>query len=174
MKKYLKLFFPVIVSATLMIGAPFIKEPCECGLTLPVVFAGAILGCGGEKESSSSSDQNMSGATILSDNQVKTVQENSSNSELKVTFVELGSVNCIPCKMMKPVMEKIEKLYPGQVKVIFHDVWTPEGRASGVKFGIRAIPTQVFLDKDNKEYYRHEGFFPFEEVNKILKQKGVN
>jgi thioredoxin 1 len=92
---------------------------------------------------------------------------------LKVTFVELGSVNCIPCRMMKPVMEKIEQQYKGQVKVVFHDVWTPEGKTSGAKYAIRVIPTQVFLDKDGNEYYRHEGFFPFEEVDKILKQKGV-
>ena len=92
---------------------------------------------------------------------------------LKVTFVELGSVNCIPCKMMKPVMDQVEKKYPGQVKVVFHDVWTPKGRADGEKYNIRIIPTQVFLDKDGKEYFRHEGFYPFEEVEKILKMKGV-
>ncbi len=92
---------------------------------------------------------------------------------LKVTFVELGSVNCIPCRMMQPVMEKVEQQYKGQVKVVFHDVWTPEGRESGAKYAIRVIPTQVFLDKDGKEYFRHEGFFAFEEVDKILKQQGV-
>lgn len=105
----------------------------------------------------------------------KTVKGNATAAEgLKVTFVELGSVKCIPCKMMKPVMEKIEQQYKGQVKVVFHDVWTPDGKKEGIKYGIRAIPTQVFLDKDGKEYYRHEGFYPFEEVDKILKQKGVN
>ena len=39
-----------------------------------------------------------------------------------VTFIELGSVNCIPCKMMQPVMKNIEKKYGSQVKVIFYDV----------------------------------------------------
>lgn len=103
-----------------------------------------------------------------------TVQEKAVTAEEhKVTFVELGSVNCIPCRMMVPVMEKIEKTYPGQVKIVFHDVWTPEGKTSGAKYKIRVIPTQVFLDKDGKEYFRHEGFFPFEEVDKILKRKGV-
>ena len=29
----------------------------------------------------------------------------------KVTFVELGSVNCIPCKQMQPVMKAIEEKY---------------------------------------------------------------
>lgn len=29
----------------------------------------------------------------------------------KITFIELGSVKCIPCKMMQPVMEEIELTY---------------------------------------------------------------
>jgi thioredoxin 1 len=91
----------------------------------------------------------------------------------RVTFVELGSVRCIPCKMMQPIMKDIEKDYAGQVKVVFHDVWTPEGEPFATSFKIRVIPTQVFLDKDGKEYFRHEGFFPKEDLIKILKQKGV-
>jgi thioredoxin 1 len=90
-----------------------------------------------------------------------------------VTFVELGSVRCIPCKMMQPIMKDIEKDYAGQVKVVFHDVWTPAGEPFAQDFKIRVIPTQVFLDKDGEEYFRHEGFFPKEELIKILKQKGV-
>ncbi|MCX6558370.1 MAG: thioredoxin family protein [Candidatus Aminicenantes bacterium] len=90
-----------------------------------------------------------------------------------VSFVELGSVRCIPCKLMQPVMKDIEKDYAGQVKVVFYDVWTPEGEPFGQAYKIRVIPTQVFLDKEGKEYFRHEGFFPKEELVKILKQKGV-
>jgi thioredoxin 1 len=90
-----------------------------------------------------------------------------------VTFVELGSVRCIPCKMMQPIMKDIEKDYAGQVKVVFHDVWTPEGEPFAASFKIRVIPTQVFLDKEGKEYFRHEGFFPKDELVKVLKQKGV-
>jgi thiol-disulfide isomerase/thioredoxin len=90
-----------------------------------------------------------------------------------VTFVELGSLRCIPCKLMQPIMKEIEKDYAGQVKVVFHDVWTPAGEPFAQDFKIRVIPTQVFLDKEGKEYFRHEGFFPKEELVKILKQKGV-
>jgi thioredoxin 1 len=92
---------------------------------------------------------------------------------IKVTFIELGSVRCIPCKKMQPIMEEIKKEYKGQVKVVFYDVWTSEGRPYAYKHKIRLIPTQVFLDKDGKEYYRHEGFFPKKELVKVLKQKGV-
>jgi len=90
-----------------------------------------------------------------------------------VTFVELGSVRCIPCKKMQPIMKEIEKEYAGTVKVVFYDVWTDEGKPYSKKYGIRVIPTQVFLDKDGTEYFRHEGYFPKDELVKVLKQKGV-
>lgn len=90
-----------------------------------------------------------------------------------VTFIELGSVNCIPCKMMQPVMRKAEEKYPGQVKVVFYDVWTPQGAPYGQQYKIRGIPTQVFLDKDGKEYDRHVGFFDFDSLEKVLLAGGV-
>lgn len=93
--------------------------------------------------------------------------------EPKVTFIELGSVNCIPCRMMQPVMKQVEQKYPGQVKVVFHDVWTPQGQPYGSQYKIVGIPTQVFLDKDGKEYARHVGFFDFANLEKVLKQGGV-
>jgi thioredoxin 1 len=91
----------------------------------------------------------------------------------KVTFVELGSVKCIPCKKMQPIMKSVEEKYGDQVKVVFHDVWTPEGQPFGDKYGINAIPTQIFLDESGKEFFRHEGYFPEEELVKVLNGKGV-
>ena len=94
-------------------------------------------------------------------------------SNPKVTFIELGSVNCIPCKQMQPVMKAISAKYGGQVKVTFYDVWTPDGQVHGRQYGVRVIPTQVFLDKEGLEYFRHEGFFAKEELEKILIQGGA-
>jgi thioredoxin 1 len=91
----------------------------------------------------------------------------------KVTFVELGSVNCIPCKKMQPVMKAIEEKYGDQVKVIFYDVWTPEQKPYAEKYGIKLIPTQVFLDEKGKEFFRHEGFYPEKEIDKLLQGKGL-
>jgi len=91
----------------------------------------------------------------------------------KVTFIELGSVNCIPCKQMQPVMKAVESKYAGQVKVIFYDVWTDGGKPYAVKYGIKLIPTQVFLDQQGKEFFRHEGFYPEAEIDKILQGKGL-
>jgi thioredoxin 1 len=90
----------------------------------------------------------------------------------KVEFVELGSVNCIPCKKMQPVLKSIEEKYKGLVKVTFHDVWKDEAPAK--KYGIDLIPTQVFLDDKGKELMRHEGFYPEDEIDKFLQSQGVN
>lgn len=90
-----------------------------------------------------------------------------------VTFIELGSVSCVPCKAMQPIMEEVRSKYGNQVEVVFHDVWTKEGEPVGQRFGIKLIPTQVFLDKDGREYFRHEGFFPAEELFKVLEAGGV-
>jgi thioredoxin 1 len=95
------------------------------------------------------------------------------SSEAVVTFVELGSLNCIPCRMMQPVMEKVQKKYGSRVNVIFYDVWTPAGRPYAQQYGIQAIPTQVFLDKNGKEYFRHQGFLSFENIEGVFKKGGV-
>jgi thioredoxin 1 len=92
---------------------------------------------------------------------------------VKVTFVEIGSVNCIPCKAMQPIMNAVEEEYKGQVKIVFHDVWTPKGKTDAAKYNIRVIPTQVFLDKERKEYFRHEGYFPKADVVRVLKMQGI-
>ena len=49
MKMYYKTIILTLFAAALMIGAPCIKTPCDCGADLPLAFTGAILGCSGEK-----------------------------------------------------------------------------------------------------------------------------
>lgn len=90
-----------------------------------------------------------------------------------VTFVELGSVKCIPCRQMQPVMRAVEQKYGNQVAVIFYDVWKDDQRPFAQKYGVRVIPTQVFLDKEGKEFFRHEGFFPESEIDTLLQKRGL-
>lgn len=103
----------------------------------------------------------------------ETKDDKKSSVKPKVTFVELGSVNCIPCKQMQPVMKAIEAKYGDQVKVIFYDVWTKEQKKYANLYKIKLIPTQVFLDENGKEFHRHEGFYPETEIDKILTGKGL-
>jgi thioredoxin 1 len=88
-----------------------------------------------------------------------------------VTMVDLGAKKCIPCKMMAPILEKLEKVYAARAAVVFFDVW--EDPAPAKRFGIRTIPTQIFFDKDGKEVYRHEGFLSEKEIVTRFKDMGV-
>lgn len=89
----------------------------------------------------------------------------------KVMMLELGSVGCIPCEEMKPVMEKLRTNYKGKLEVYFVDV--KKEKEAAKKFGVFAIPTQVFLDKNGKEFHRHIGFYAYEEIVPILKKTGL-
>ncbi|MFH0997546.1 MAG: thioredoxin domain-containing protein [Pseudomonadota bacterium] len=88
-----------------------------------------------------------------------------------VTMVDLGAKKCVPCKMMAPIMEKVEKDYQGKAVIHFYDVW--EDREPATRFGIRGIPTQIFFDKDAKEVYRHVGFMSEADIVSQLTKMGV-
>jgi thioredoxin 1 len=96
---------------------------------------------------------------------------NKAKKEGKVVMLELGSVGCIPCEQMKPVMEKLKTRYKGKLEVLFIDV--RKDRDNGSRFGVLMIPTQVFLDKNGKEFHRHIGFYGYEEVVQVLKKIGL-
>ena len=88
-----------------------------------------------------------------------------------VTMVDLGAKKCIPCKMMAPTLEKMEKAYKDRAVIAFIDVW--EHREQAQRFRIRAIPTQIFFDKDAKEVYRHVGFLAEKDIVTQLEKMGV-
>ena len=89
-----------------------------------------------------------------------------------VTMVDLGSDTCIPCKLMAPIMGKMEKKYRGKAAIILIDV--RKNRDSIKRFGVRAIPTQIFFDKQGKEVYRHEGFMSEAEIDQVFQNMGVS
>ena|SRR3990172_40890 len=96
---------------------------------------------------------------------------NKAKAEGKIVMLELGSVGCIPCEQMKPVMQKLRETYTDKLEVIFIDV--RQDNKTGRRFGVHMIPTQVFLDKDGKEIHRHIGFYAYEEVVPVLKKVGL-
>lgn len=89
-----------------------------------------------------------------------------------VTMVDLGATKCIPCKMMAPIIEELQKEYEGRASIIFIDVW--DHRDQVQRFGIRAIPTQIFYDREGKEISRHIGFLDKKNIVAILEKLGVS
>lgn len=86
-------------------------------------------------------------------------------------LLDLGATKCIPCKMMAPILEELAREYKGQLKVEFIDVWKDSKAAE--KYGIQSIPTQIFYDAKGKEFFRHVGYFPKEDILKTFEKQGI-
>ncbi len=88
-----------------------------------------------------------------------------------VTLVDIGAKKCIPCKMMAPILERLEAEYRDRAAVRFIDVW--ENPGAGKPFAIELIPTQIFYDATGKEVWRHEGFLPEDVIRAKFAELGV-
>lgn len=73
--------------------------------------------------------------------------------------------------MMAPILEELKREYADVFKTEFIDVW--QNPAPAQKYGIRVIPTQIFLDAEGKELFRHEGYFSKEDILAKWRELGV-
>ena len=87
-------------------------------------------------------------------------------------LIDLGSKTCIPCKMMKPVLEELRRDYEGRLLVEFIDVNADPDRAK--PYGISLIPTQIWYDASGKELTRHEGFISKEDILAVFVKHGLD
>jgi len=89
----------------------------------------------------------------------------------KPTLAEFGSSTCIPCKQMKPILEKLTVEYKDKLNVVIVEVY--EQMELTRQYGIMAIPTQIVFDSSGKEIKRHMGLWPREEIIAQLKKMGI-
>ena len=72
---------------------------------------------------------------------------------------------CGPCKRVAPIMEELAKEYKG--KVIFYKVNTDKEREVAGAFGIRSIPSILFIPKTGKPSMQ-AGAYPKDAYKKII------
>lgn len=128
------------------------------------------MACGQEKEEAISENlrqgSSSAGSRVLVTNNIDL-----DFSKHEVTFIELGADRCIPCKAMQPIMREIAEEFSGKIQVVFYDVWKDPRPAR--HYRIQLIPTQVFIDQNGEEIFRHVGFFPKDEILQMLREKGI-
>lgn len=86
-------------------------------------------------------------------------------------LLELGSHKCPPCRRMTPILNELRAEYSGKFQIKYIDVW--QDRAAGAKYGVRAIPTQIFFDSKGREVFRHVGFYSKRDILTTWKNIGV-
>lgn len=88
-----------------------------------------------------------------------------------VTMIDLGAKECVPCKLMSPILEKLKKEYDGRAVIIFLDVKKDPSLIK--RYGVSAMPTQIFFDKDGKGVLRHRGFMSEKAIVEQFQKMGV-
>ena len=89
----------------------------------------------------------------------------------KPKIIEFGSDTCIPCKMMDEVLEELRDEYSSDLDVEFIHA---KNEDMVKKYGINAIPTQIFFDQYGKEIFRHSGFFSTQEIVDTFNEMGID
>jgi thioredoxin 1 len=141
-----------------------------------IFFACAALfvaaGCGGEKadESTPETASRDTAATYATPGMSRAGVEDQRAGLPRM--VDLGRGECIPCKMMAPILEELTEEYRGRAIIEVIDI---SDKPEAVKlYGMRVMPTQVFFDAEGSEVWRHEGFLPKEAIVEKLSEMGVH
>jgi len=88
----------------------------------------------------------------------------------RASLVDFGSTGCVPCDMMAPILEILREKYKDKVNVFFIHVGEEPILAS--RYDVQSIPIQIFFDKSGKEFFRHVGFFPQDQIEAKLSEIG--
>ena len=87
------------------------------------------------------------------------------------TIVDFGANGCRACDMMTPILERLQDKYKGKANILF--IHSRQEALLAGRYGVRAIPTQVFFDRNGREVFRHSGYYPQNQIEKHLAEMGV-
>lgn len=63
-----------------------------------------------------------------------------------VTVASFGARNCVPCRMMVPIREELQREYEGRAAIVFIDLHRHFELID--HYAIQVIPTLIFYDQD--------------------------
>ncbi|MDA8123737.1 MAG: thioredoxin domain-containing protein [Deltaproteobacteria bacterium] len=88
----------------------------------------------------------------------------------KPLIVDFGSNSCLPCRQLRPVLQKVRQDYTGKLEVLIIDVQKYQQLAA--EYQVQVIPTVVFFDRAGREVFRQQGFMSEEKVKERLAKLG--
>jgi thioredoxin 1 len=85
----------------------------------------------------------------------------------KPALIDFYADWCMPCKMVAPILEELSQEYNG--KLVIYKVNTEEERELSALFGIRSIPSLLFVPKDGQPQMAM-GALPKDSFEKAIKE----
>ena len=90
--------------------------------------------------------------------------------DFQFTLLEFKSNSCSICKRMEPELEKIRQTSDEKINVMVLNIMNQNSLNVMKYFGISAVPTQLLLDKNGKEFFRNYGYIPAEDLKRQIVQ----
>lgn len=146
------------------------KKKGQVAIIAIVVIAVILIVIGKQLEKSATSSTTNELPKADSKTESKGTENSTQEAQKLPVLLEMGAGKCQSCKAMKPVLEELEKEFQDKLNVKSIDVWQNEELAKAYKVNI--IPTQIFIDPDGNEKFRHEGFFAKEDIIKKWQELG--
>jgi len=91
------------------------------------------------------------------------------NGEVPV-LVDFHAEWCGPCKMMKPVLEKLHQQMGDKIRIIKIDI--DKSPAVANAFQVQSVPTLVLFQR-GKTLWRQSGVLQAPQLENIIKQKSI-
>jgi thioredoxin 1 len=89
-------------------------------------------------------------------------------------MIDLGRNQCMPCKMMAPVLAELKREYAGIIDIEYINVAENPDVMQKLGLPVRAVPFQIFYDASGKIVKRHYGYMSKEEILKEFRNLGFD
>ena len=86
-------------------------------------------------------------------------------------LVDFSAEWCGPCKMMKPVLEKLHQQMGNKVRILKIDI--DKSPATATAYQVQSVPT-LMLFKNGKLLWRQSGVVQANQLEKIIQQHTTN
>ena len=83
------------------------------------------------------------------------------------TIIDFSAIWCYPCKMLTPILEKLQKEYEGKINIYKVDV--DEEEEMSLLFNIRNVPSLLFCKNENPPQM-NVGTLPEFKLKKIIEE----
>ena len=90
------------------------------------------------------------------------------------TIIMFKTNTCPYCVEMKKEIDIISEKYPDKFNVYYASLEEDKNMELAYKYRVNVVPTTIFLDKNGKEFYTHQGLMRNADIENILKSLGVN
>ncbi len=86
----------------------------------------------------------------------------------QMSLIEFGGQGCRPCMRMDTVLEKLSLQYGSKLNIHVVRLSDRANRKIAKYFDVQMIPTQLLMDKQGLEVFRHTGFLSKDDLQKEI------